>query len=111
MLGFAKSVILAYISLVYIYWALLYAILRGGQDRLSWVTTLRFLHWHHRLEQEAVDVNFAIHLPLLDRLFGTYHLPKGRWPLGYGVPEQVPGGYRAQFLYPFRRKRLMAAKA
>jgi len=31
----------------------------------------RFHHWHHGIEEEAIDVNFAIHFPWLDRLFGT----------------------------------------
>ena len=51
-----------------------------------------------------MDVNFAVHFPLLDRLFGTYHLPKDRWPSGYGVQgHPVPKGYVAQFKYPFVR--------
>ena len=111
-LGFAPSVMQAYVAFVYVYSSLLHANLRGDFDRLGhFVATPRFHHWHHGLEEEAIDVNFAIHLPLLDRLFGTYHFPKGRWPTGYGVPEQVPGGYRAQLLYPFRRKRLKAQAA
>lgn len=110
-LGFAPSVMQAYIGFVYVTSSLVHANLRGDFDRLGrWIVTPRFHHWHHGMEAEAVDKNFAIHFPWLDRLFGTYHFPKGRWPEGYGVPETVPGGYRAQFLYPFRRKRLMRAK-
>lgn len=40
----------------------------------------------------------------LDRLFGTFYLPPGKWPQGYGVPEDVPQGYLAQMRYPFVRK-------
>jgi hypothetical protein len=29
---------------------------------------------------EAVDRNFAIHLPVIDHLFGTAYFPHGRWP-------------------------------
>jgi len=51
-----------------------------------------------------IDVNFAIHFPLLDRLFGTHHLPEGRWPKGYGIHgHPVPKGCWPQFLYPFKR--------
>jgi sterol desaturase/sphingolipid hydroxylase (fatty acid hydroxylase superfamily) len=104
-LGFSPTVMQAYIGFVYVYSSLLHANLRGDFDRLGhWVATPRFHHWHHGLEQEAVDVNFAIHLPLLDKLFGTFHMPKGRWPKDYGVPEQVPNGYWAQMKYPFVRK-------
>lgn len=104
-LGFSPTVMQAYIGFVYVYSSLLHANLRGDFDRLGhWLATPRFHHWHHGLEQEAVDVNFAIHLPLLDKLFGTFHMPPGRWPEGYGVPEQVPNGYWAQMKYPFVRK-------
>lgn len=104
-LGFSPSVMQAYIGFVYVWSSLLHANLRGDFDRIGhWIATPRFHHWHHGLEQEAVDVNFAIHLPLLDKLFGTFHLPEGRWPKDYGVPEKVPGGYWAQLKYPFVRK-------
>jgi sterol desaturase/sphingolipid hydroxylase (fatty acid hydroxylase superfamily) len=104
-LGFAPSVLQAYIGFVYVYSSLLHANLAGDFDRLGhWIATPRFHHWHHGLEKEAVDVNFAIHLPVLDKLFGTFHLPPGRWPEGYGVPEAVPSGYWAQFRYPFARQ-------
>jgi sterol desaturase/sphingolipid hydroxylase (fatty acid hydroxylase superfamily) len=102
--GFAPSAMQAYIALVYVYSSLIHANLRGDFPRLGkWLVTPRFHHWHHGREKEAIDVNFAIHFPWLDRLFGTYHFPEGRWPKAYGVPEKVPNGYRAQFAYPFRK--------
>ncbi|WP_336969436.1 sterol desaturase family protein [Sphingobium aromaticiconvertens] len=103
-LGFLPSVMQAYIGFVYIYSSLLHANLRGDFNWLGhFVATPRFHHWHHAIEDVAVDKNFAIHFPFLDRLFGTHHLPKSAWPSGYGVPEKVPQGYWAQFAYPFRR--------
>ena len=110
--GFAPSAMQAYVAIVYVYSSLIHANLRGNLPRLGRVlVTPRFHHWHHGLEAEAVDVNFAIHFPWLDRLFGTHHLPDGRWPEGYGVPEVVPHGYRRQLLYPFHRRRLLAEAA
>jgi sterol desaturase/sphingolipid hydroxylase (fatty acid hydroxylase superfamily) len=104
-LGFSPTALQIYIGIVYIYSALLHANLRGDFDRFgAWLATPRFHHWHHGLEAEATDVNFAIHFPFWDRLFGTYFLPPGRWPNGYGVPEEVLQGYAARFLYPFRRR-------
>ena len=104
--GFSPVALQIYVGIVYVYSSLLHANVRGDFDRLGAIlATPRFHHWHHGLEAEAVDKNFAIHFPLLDRLFGTYHLPPGRWPEAYGVPESVPTGYVAQFLYPFRRRR------
>ena len=38
----------------------------------------RFHHWHHTSQKEAIDKNYAIHFPWIDKLFGTYYLPKDR---------------------------------
>lgn len=104
-LGFAPTVMQAYIGFVYIYSSLLHANLKGDFNWLGhWVATPRFHHWHHGLENEAFDVNFAIHFPWIDKMFGTFHFPEDRWPKDYGVPEQVPQGYWAQMKYPFVRK-------
>ena len=60
------------------------------------------------MEQEAIDVNFAIHFPLLDRLFGTYHLPD-KWLEGCGVGDQtVRLGDINQ--YKYRRQREKAGE-
>lgn len=104
-LGFSPTVMQAYIGFVYIYSSLLHANLKGDFNWLGhWVATPRFHHWHHGLEKEAFDVNFAIHFPWIDKIFGTFHFPEDRWPKDYGVPEQVPQGYWAQMKYPFVRK-------
>ena len=112
--GFLPSVMQAYVALVYIYSGLVHANLKGDFDRFGHVmVTPRFHHWHHGIEREAVDVNFAIHFPLWDKLFGTFHLPAGRWPQGYGIPEKMPHGYLRQLAYPFVRsqKAIDAANA
>lgn len=103
-LGFSASVMQAYLGFIYVWSSLLHANVGGNFNRLgAWVATPRFHHWHHGLEREAFDVNFAIHFPWIDRLFGTYHLPKDRWPENYGIPEDVPHGYGGQLVYPWRR--------
>ena len=66
----------------------------------------RYHHWHHTSQKEAIDKNYAIHFPWIDRLFGTYYLPKDRWPETYGLNnENIPAGFWAQFVYPFTRKK------
>ena len=103
-LGFDASVMQAYIGFVYIYSSLLHANIGGNFNRLGhWIATPRFHHWHHGLEREAFDVNFAIHFPWIDKLFGTFHWPEKRWPENYGIPEDVPRSYGRQFLYPWTR--------
>lgn len=104
-LGFQESALQAYLLIVYIYSAFIHANIRGRFGVLEEVLVVpRFHHWHHGVEREAIDVNFAIHFPFLDRLFGTHHMPGDRWPEGYGIADHpVPKGYWAQFLYPFRK--------
>ncbi len=103
-LGFSPSVLQAYIGFVYVWSSLLHANVGGDFNRLGhWIATPRFHHWHHGLEREAFDVNFAIHFPWIDKMFGTFHLPEDRWPENYGIPEDVPRGYAGQFLYPWTR--------
>jgi sterol desaturase/sphingolipid hydroxylase (fatty acid hydroxylase superfamily) len=105
-LGFDTTAVNAYILLVYLYSTFIHANLSWRLPVVDeWLVTPRFHHWHHGIEKEAIDVNFAIHFPLFDRLFGTYHLPKDEWPKGYGIEgHPVPRGYWAQLLYPFRRR-------
>jgi sterol desaturase/sphingolipid hydroxylase (fatty acid hydroxylase superfamily) len=104
-IGFDESAIQAYVLLVYVYSTFLHANIGTSFGFMEKVLAApRFHHWHHGVEDEAVDVNFAIHFPFLDRLFGTYHLPDGQWPNGYGVQgHPVPKGYWKQLLYPFQR--------
>lgn len=68
----------------------------------NWLVTPRFHHWHHG--EAVADVNFAVHLPWLDRLFGTFHLPHAAWPEHYGLANGVQGprGFWRQFAAPFR---------
>jgi len=103
-LGFSPSVMQAYLGFVYVWSSMLHANIGGNLNTLGhYLATPRFHHWHHGLEDEAFDVNFAIHFPWLDKLFGTFHLPKNRWPGNYGIPEDVPRSYGGQFLYPWTR--------
>jgi sterol desaturase/sphingolipid hydroxylase (fatty acid hydroxylase superfamily) len=106
-LGFSTTAISSYIFVVYLYSTFVHANLNWRFPVMEkFLVTPRFHHWHHGIEKEAVDVNFAVHFPLLDRLFGTYHFPKDRWPADYGIGgHPVPLGYWAQFKYPFRRNK------
>jgi len=104
-LGFSQSAVHTYIFVVYLYATFVHSNLGARLPLVEkFLVTPRFHHWHHGIEKEAIDVNFAVHFPLLDRVFGTHHLPPdGRWPEGYGIcGDPVPGGYVKQFLHPFR---------
>jgi sterol desaturase/sphingolipid hydroxylase (fatty acid hydroxylase superfamily) len=110
-LGFSTGAMNSYIFVVYLYSTFVHANLNWRLGVLEqFLVTPRFHHWHHGIEDEAVDVNFAVHFPVLDRLFGTYHFPKDKWPSGYGLQgHPVPLGYLAQFKYPFRRTRVTSS--
>lgn len=77
---------------------------------LKWLegllTTPKFHHWHHTAQAEHLDRNFAISLPVLDRLFGTYYCPAGQWPDAYGLAgAPLEERYFAHLLAPFRSAR------
>ena len=104
LLGFAETPLFVYIAFVSIQATFIHANVRFRFGPLAWiVATPQFHHWHHGAESEAVDKNFAVHLPVLDWLFGTFHLPKNRWPASYGLAhgEKMPEGYARQFVQPF----------
>lgn len=104
-LGFSETAMNSYILLVYLYSTFVHANLNWRFPFVERIlVTPRFHHWHHGIEKEAIDVNFAVHFPIFDRLFGTYYLPEDKWPQGYGIGgHPVPKGYLAQFKHPFRR--------
>ncbi len=106
-LGFAEAPLFAYIAFVSIQATFIHANLRFEWPWLGrLLATPQFHHWHHGADADAVDVNFAVHLPALDRLFGTHHLPKGRWPSAYGLSggASLTSGWIAQLVEPFRTR-------
>ena len=66
----------------------------------------RYHHWHHTSQTEAIDKNFAIHFPWIDKIFGTHYLPADKWPDTYGLhDEKMPAGFWGQTFYPLTRRR------
>jgi lathosterol oxidase len=104
-LGFAPAPLYFYLTFVSFHAVFIHANVRfrfGWLEKL--VVTPRFHHWHHSAQSAAIDKNFAVHLPFLDRWFGSFYFPKGEWPAKYGIEgDPVPESYVKQFVYPFRR--------
>ena len=103
--GFSQAALAGYLVFVAFHATFCHTDFR---PRTKWLepyfVTVRYHHWHHAAHPEAVDVNFAIHLPFIDRVFGTFYLPKDDWPRRYGlVGSSVPRGFFAQLLAPFKR--------
>jgi sterol desaturase/sphingolipid hydroxylase (fatty acid hydroxylase superfamily) len=104
LLGFAEGPIFAYIVFVSVQATFIHSNLRFEFGPLRWLmATPQFHHWHHCSDEDHLDKNFAVHLPFLDRLFGTYYLPKGVWPSSYGVTGTTTSskGYVGQLAEPF----------
>ena len=91
---------------------LAHANLRVNFGWLEYVlVTPRYHHWHHARHVDYMDVNYAIHLPVVDMLMGTFKRPPANlWPEEYGVMklETVPTGIVAQTLMPLGPKKTYA---
>jgi len=58
--------------------------------RFGWLekllSTPAFHHWHHTNDgKEYINKNYAAIFPWIDKLFGTFYLPRNRWPSKYGI--------------------------
>lgn len=111
-LGFSANAVNAYVILVGVQAVLAHANLRTNFGWLEYVlVTPRYHHWHHARHADYVDVNYAIHLPLVDMLMGTFRRPPGgTWPEEYGVMklETVPEGFWRQTWMPLGPKKVYA---
>jgi len=72
--------------------------------RLGWfewlLSTPGFHHWHHTNDSpQVLNKNYASMLPLVDKCFGTFYLPK-QWPGKYGTDEPVAPGLAHQLIDP-----------
>ena len=77
----------------------IHANLRWRFGPLEWlVATPAFHHWHHS-KFEHINRNYASTLPVLDRIFGTHHLPR-EWPKAVGIDTPMPVSLGGQLLAP-----------
>jgi sterol desaturase/sphingolipid hydroxylase (fatty acid hydroxylase superfamily) len=68
-----------------------------------------FHHWHHTREDHK-DHNYSSMLPIMDRVFGTFHSPK-EWPADYGTDTPVSDTLTGQLLDPFAPRPKVSASA
>jgi sterol desaturase/sphingolipid hydroxylase (fatty acid hydroxylase superfamily) len=59
-----------------------------------------FHHWHHT-RNDHKDHNYPSMLPLMDRVFGAFYLPKRQWPVEYGIDSPMPSSLGGQLIEPF----------
>ena len=67
----------------------------------SIIATPVFHRWHHSKDRAAWDKNFAGLFPIWDLIFGTYYMPKDRYPENFGICEPMPSSYVGQLWEPF----------
>jgi len=72
------------------------------------LATPAFHHWHHTNDRVYRDRNFASTLPVLDRLFGTLHLPR-HFPEVYGIDAPMSRSLAGQLLDPLTPGRSFAS--
>ena len=104
-LGFAPKVMAAYVPFLTLYAILLHANVRWSLGPLRYlIASPTFHRWHHTCEREGLNRNFAGLFSLLDLLFGTFYLPKGKQPERFGVAgKPLPTTVLGQLAYPFRK--------
>jgi len=111
MLGFSQSIILAYLIFVTLHATWTHCNFAPNAKWLEkFLVMPRYHHWHHTSQKEAIDKNFAIHFPWIDKLFGTYHFPE-EWPQQYGLAgEEISPNFFGQTIEPFIGKKKNALK-
>jgi sterol desaturase/sphingolipid hydroxylase (fatty acid hydroxylase superfamily) len=106
MLGFSQSIILAYLIFVTIHATWTHCNFGPNAKWLEkYLVMPRYHHWHHTSQKEAIDKNFAIHFPWIDKIFGTYYFPE-EWPAQYGLAgEEIAPDFFRQTIEPFIGKK------
>jgi sterol desaturase/sphingolipid hydroxylase (fatty acid hydroxylase superfamily) len=106
MLGFSQTIILAYLVFVTLHATWTHCNFGPNAKWLEkFLVMPRFHHWHHTSQKEAIDKNFAIHFPWIDKIFGTYYFPE-EWPESYGLAgEEISPNFLGQTIEPFIRKK------
>jgi sterol desaturase/sphingolipid hydroxylase (fatty acid hydroxylase superfamily) len=106
LLGFSQSILAAYLVFVTLHATWTHCNFGPTSAWLEKLIVLpRHHHWHHAVEKEAIDKNYAIHFPWIDRIFGTFYSPKDRWPDRYGLDgQELAPSFVGQTIRPFLGK-------
>lgn len=104
-LGFSTLTFSVYVVFMAIHAVLIHANTRINFGFLRYIfATPQYHHWHHCKDPQYYGKNFATIFPFIDKLFGTYYLPKDVWPEDTGLLEaNYPKGFIKQAIYPFTK--------
>jgi len=101
LMGFSDRVLLAIAPFNFVMSTLVHANLDWSFGPLRYVLASPVFHrWHHVRDPAVQGRNFAPTFPVLDLIFGTFHMPRGETPRDYGA-DGVPTHFLAQLAYPF----------
>jgi lathosterol oxidase len=106
-LGFSQSILAAYLVFVTLHATWTHCNFGPTSAWLEKFLVLpRHHHWHHAIEKDAIDKNYAIHFPWIDKIFGTFYAPPdGRWPDRYGLDgHELSPTFVGQTIDPFLGK-------
>ena len=100
--GFSETSVLLAAPIFFFSGVLTHANLGWTYGPLRFVLASPVFHrWHHSLEMDARERNFAPMFPVWDLMFGTFHMPGAHRPVRFGA-EGVPGDLIGQLVYPLR---------
>jgi sterol desaturase/sphingolipid hydroxylase (fatty acid hydroxylase superfamily) len=109
-LGFSPDAFVVIVPFNFITSALVHANLDWTFGPFRYVLASPVFHrWHHSSDPRVRDKNFAPTFPVLDLMFGTFYMPKGELPAGYGA-EGVPDHFLGQLVWPYRARPARAPK-
>jgi sterol desaturase/sphingolipid hydroxylase (fatty acid hydroxylase superfamily) len=101
LLGFSTETMLGFVLAQKLFTAFLHANVRIGFGRFTLLlASPEFHHDHHDGAPDAAPCNFAGALPWLDKIFGTWRAPDGKFPERYGCDAPVPESYLGQLASP-----------
>lgn len=104
-LGAIEPALNAYVTVISVQAVMSHSNVRIPFGPLKYVfVSPKFHHWHYSKDKPATDTNCAAHLPVLERMFGRYHMPDEHWPKEYGTTQRFARTMWAQFKYPFTRR-------
>ena len=101
-IGFSPAVFVLLAPFNFVMGALVHANLDWSFGPFRYVLASPVFHrWHHSSDPRVRDKNFAPTFPVLDLMFGTFHMPAGELPRSYGA-EGVPDHFLGQMAWPFK---------
>lgn len=102
-LGFSTLTFSVFILFLALHTVLIHSNTRVNFGFLKYIiTTPQYHYWHHCKDPKYYGKNFAVIFPFIDKLFGTYYLPKHEWPKETGLVEtNFPKGFLKQLVFPF----------